>query len=478
MATAVVTVADKFPEGTSVSAYTRVSQALTQDGPSGTAVATATVTNGTATFTGVTEDERYVIYGYVSSTWVKQGFIVNDELDAVIYRGTEIATKAQLDALDTDTSAIEADVTAAEADIAALEADVAIINEFINVKNYGCTGDGTTDDTTGFLAALAAAEAATSTGAKVVAPPGTYLLDGEINFDQFVAFEGAGARECTLKLNDSGSYLHFNEYGGATNSRGGKVSGFHVDGNNVATTCMHIHHSVNRNFSDFRVTRAGDNGIGMLCTASQNCNITGFDIEVTRAGTSALKVTDSSGSCRFAKYSIIGGGYAGIWVTQDNSGGQEGIGYPEPRYCSFDDGIVEHGDPTTTCAVRIHSGRDLWFTRQALFVGTDQPSAGPYTIVEINDAGAGTTSFNTFDLGSVSGGTDPQKDSTAFDIQAGSDTYRTRIANYSFGNNTFGVVAASGQTVEVDNYRGPSTDTMFSGAGTIISRTFGATTYT
>lgn len=473
---AALNVAGVFPDGTVVGAYSAGSQPSdSRAAPSGSPVATATVSSGSLTFSGLTEDASYLAIAQVSGAWTRYGFIVNELPAGTFLDGVEIATQT---ALDAEASTRASADTSLDTRVDALEASIVVVDEAITLKQYGCEGDGTTDDTTAFNAALTAAENATSTGGKIIGEPGTYLLDGEINFDQFVTFEGAGARECVLKLNDAGSMVHFNEYGGATNSRGGEVKGFHVDGNNVATTCVHIHHSVNRNFSDIRVTRAGDNGIGMLCTASQNCNITGFDIEVTRTGTTALKVTDSSGSCRFAKYSIIGGGYAGIWVTQDNSGGQEGIGYPEPRYCTFDDGIVEHGDPTTTCAVRIHSGRDLWFTRQALFVGTDQPSAGPYTIVEINDAGAGTTSFNTFDMGAASGGTDPQKDSTAFDIQAGSATYRTRIANYSFGNNTFGVVAASGQTVEVDNYRGPSTDTMFSGAGTIISRTFGATTYT
>lgn len=421
-------------------------------------------------------------------------------------------------------------------------ADIAVLNEFINVKAsaYGCVGDGTTDDTTAFTAALTAAAAATSAGGKVVAPPGTYLLDGEIAFDQFVSFEGAGARECTLKMNDAASRVLFNEYGGGTNSRGGRVSGFQVNGNSLSTVCMEVELAVNRSFSDFRIISPGTNGIGLLVQGAQNCNFRDFDIECnSAAGTTGIKVTNSVGSCRFDNYSILEGNYAGVWVTQTDSGAQYGIGYPEPRYITFDNGIIEHGDPSTACAMRIHSGRDIWVTRQQMFVATDQASSGVYTIVEINDAGAGTTSMLVFDKGSVSGGavttqlnggvTLPQatitvdstsgfgdsgtfevdgnivtytgktattftgctggsgavaddevvtqKESTAFDIQSGSSTYRTRIADYSFGNNRFGVVAAASQTVEVDNYRGPSTDTMFSGAGTIISREFGATAY-
>lgn len=356
----------------------------------------------------------------------------------------------------------------------ALSADIAVINEFLNVKNYGCAGDGTTDDTTDFQAALDAAAGAT-TGGKVVAPPGNYLLDGEINFDQNVAFEGAGERECILTLNDGGSYLHFNEPGAETNSRGGKVSGFHVDGNNAALVCIHSHKSVNRSFSNFRVSRPA--GIGLLVDASQNCNFENFDVEATNALTTGIKVTDSAGSCRFAKFSIVGGDYAGIWVTQDNAGGQEGIGYPEPRYCTFDNAIVEHGDPSTACAMRIHSGRDIMVTRSQLMVATDVPSSGPYVIIEINDSGEGTVNQIHFDKCSVHGGADPQKDSTGFEISGGTNAY-VRIRDINFGNNTIGIDADTGQQVECLSYRGPSTDTMFAGAGTIARRAFGATSIT
>lgn len=54
----------------------------------------------------------------------------------------------------------------------------------------------------------------------------------------------------------------------------------------------------------------------------------------------------------------------------------------------------------------------------------------------------------------------------------------TRILNCNFGNNSIGIDADTGQQVECLSYRGPSTTTMFSGAGTIARRAFAATSIT
>src|SRR5262245_54016509 len=47
-------------------------------------------------------------------------------------------------------------------------------SSFINVKNYGAMGDGATDDTTAFQAAV---NALPSAGGTVYVPPGDYVID-------------------------------------------------------------------------------------------------------------------------------------------------------------------------------------------------------------------------------------------------------------------------------------------------------------
>lgn len=70
MATAVLHANDRFPAGTSVSAYSLTPGTSVPSGvaPSGSAVATATVaTDGSLTFTGLTAEARYYAYASVSS---------------------------------------------------------------------------------------------------------------------------------------------------------------------------------------------------------------------------------------------------------------------------------------------------------------------------------------------------------------------------------------------------------------------------
>lgn len=99
MATVTIPTADKFPDGTTLSVYLRESQAASQAKPTGTPVATVATALGVATISGLTEDERYVAWGEVGGEWRRQGFTVNLEADPITVRGVEVATKAQLDAL-------------------------------------------------------------------------------------------------------------------------------------------------------------------------------------------------------------------------------------------------------------------------------------------------------------------------------------------------------------------------------------------
>lgn len=60
---------------------------------------------------------------------------------------------------------------------------------WLDVKAYGATGDGATDDTTAIQAAVNAIPAA---GGVVFVPPGVYLISGPINLNAFVIVRGVG----------------------------------------------------------------------------------------------------------------------------------------------------------------------------------------------------------------------------------------------------------------------------------------------
>lgn len=355
---------------------------------------------------------------------------------------------------------------------------VAVIGETVDLDTSGATDEASALQT--------AIDNVQSQGGGVVLLPATNYSSGYIkigsliDIPQAVCLRGQGQRETRLLCSAAGAGLRFNYYDGVTtNTRGGECGGFHIDGNNTATTVMKVDKAANRSFSDFRSSRPGANGISLLVETAQNCNFDRFDLEATRAtsNTTGIKVTESAGSCRFSRFSLNEYSYADVHITQDTAGGQKGVSYPEPRYCSFDDGIIERGDCSTAVGIRIHSARDLWFSRLVLSLGVGDTVSSDYPLVEIDDSGAGATRQIYFDRGGSGGNTSPAKHSIAFDVQSGAADYYTRITNWQFGNNTIGVQAASGQTVELDAYNNTSTTTLTSGSGTFNKRAMGASTY-
>lgn len=77
----------------------------------------------------------------------------------------------------------------------------------LNVKSYGATGNGSTDDTSAFNAALAAAPAS---GAEIYVPAGTYKLTGTLNVvNKSIAFRGEGQRISNLRWDAGTDGLSF-----------------------------------------------------------------------------------------------------------------------------------------------------------------------------------------------------------------------------------------------------------------------------
>lgn len=91
-------VSGTFPDGTALGAYDAVSQPAENSVPIGTPVATGTVTDGSVTFSDLTEDATYIATGLVGSTYPRYGFTVNTLPAGLYHDGIEIATQAGLDA--------------------------------------------------------------------------------------------------------------------------------------------------------------------------------------------------------------------------------------------------------------------------------------------------------------------------------------------------------------------------------------------
>lgn len=81
------------------------------------------------------------------------------------------------------------------------------LTDIVSVKDYGATGNGSTDDTNAEIAAINAVCAAG--GGTVYYPPGTYITDaGSItSFCNGIFFEGAGAQASNIKTNSTTGVL-------------------------------------------------------------------------------------------------------------------------------------------------------------------------------------------------------------------------------------------------------------------------------
>lgn len=148
----------------------------------------------------------------------------------------------------------------------------------LNVQDFGATGDGTTDDTAAFVAAIAAATNAVNPngtigsigrGAVVYAPHGVYKITASLSFPNGVALQGDGMWTSQLKFVldvavPGARWVSDTQYGW-----GGFVRDISLAGSG---SCTHVLHVVN--WGNFDVQNAliggGVNGIyiadGISCT--------------------------------------------------------------------------------------------------------------------------------------------------------------------------------------------------------------------
>jgi hypothetical protein len=143
--------------------------------------------------------------------------------------------------------------------------------QYANVKDYLAAGDGTTDDTTAIVNALAAADA-------VYFPPGTYLTSTVTLTAGKILF-GVGALSI-IKLK-AGTNSHLISIGAVS---GVQITRLKLDGNKSANTGtshgVYINNSTNTVLSDLAIINTVKDGVnvtgGATGTIISNAAITGF----------------------------------------------------------------------------------------------------------------------------------------------------------------------------------------------------------
>jgi hypothetical protein len=87
-----------------------------------------------------------------------------------------------------------------------------LFSDTVNVKDYGATGDGTTDDKSAIEAAISAA---TTSGGIVYLPPGVYYVSGAVSIPDEVHLFGAG--DYATEVKSTGDYAVFSMVGASDN---------------------------------------------------------------------------------------------------------------------------------------------------------------------------------------------------------------------------------------------------------------------
>lgn len=297
----------------------------------------------------------------------------------------------------------------------------------VNVKQYGATGNGTTDDTTAIQAAINTA--ANTPGSIVFFPVGTYIVSGTITYPGNISLVGSGD-------NDSGTIIRVKTGTGLTtpvlasadwNSNsttcGNPVAirDLNIDGNS-ATSGTGAHGLVLMNYFSIvercTVSNVAGNGIHFTAHSANNTHITNTCVEVKlsrlqirNVGGSGIRVNDSGSplnSCTdgFLEDCIIqNAGLAGInidmgpgWYLAGNHVYGTGTGAIVVNKCFSTRVIGNYVDGFGSGSSTFIGGIDLTCLDGrgssciGNHVGFESSSAtGPYRGIRVTGSGSNTT---------------------------------------------------------------------------------------
>lgn len=160
--------------------------------------------------------------------------------------------------------------------------------EVFNVKDFGATGDGVTDDSVSIQAALTAAKA--SPPSLVLFPPGTYSVSAQLSIGSVTTLSGYGAK-LFLATNANVHVLR-----GETGATDITILGLAIDGNMA------------------NQSGSGGHGISLNGTALSSKRLAVQDCRITNCKETGIFAT-SCEEVQFTNNIVTGGGGEGIQVT-------------------------------------------------------------------------------------------------------------------------------------------------------------------
>jgi hypothetical protein len=161
------------------------------------------------------------------------------------------------------------------------------LRDRVSVKDFGATGDGTTDDT----AAIALGITAAGTSAILHFPAGTYLISSTLTFKSYYRWQGDGA--ANTKINYSGSGTAISNDSILTDHA--TLSEFHLSDTGTGTVGMALGHSRNLYAAHITVTGFTTNwAVNKSTVGISNYRNTFFKCTSSTSATTGWLIGDST----------------------------------------------------------------------------------------------------------------------------------------------------------------------------------------
>ena len=194
---------------------------------------------------------------------------------------------------------------------------------WVNARDAGCAGNGSTNDTTplqnalNFLGSLG--------GGTVFLPPGQYRIEAPVTVPHGVDLWGSGGHRnpgatpaTVIQAATAAAQLVFGSPAGAAGSRGGLSGNFVVDGMGVAdaaTGLLFLDLCVERQFTAITVVRSHRHGV--VIERTQNCTFTA--LQISQSLQDGLVLDKGAGGNAFLRCELDGSGVTNVRIKNTPS---------------------------------------------------------------------------------------------------------------------------------------------------------------
>lgn len=323
-----------------------------------------------------------------------------------------------------------------------------LLGEVINVRDFGATGDGSTNDGPAIQAAINA-----RTGI-VYLPPGTYVCENAIALKDQLTIFGAGARSSVVKFTGNTRGFTFEPPPGTTGDQI-RLSGFRIEGHAAALELVHVKKAAMLYFDELIIRDTNE-----TCLYLENCyNIVMHHLAIEGADQYGIHLKGGEGTptnvwsitgCNFQPH-LNRVGLAALCI--------EGSGFGGVRDSVFEGGIVTDPPAGINTAILLKGATNVEVAanfmelfRLSVIDFRDAPSSGirialnaihsgrndsPENLVE---AGSGLADFLIIEqnrFGGVAGGNCFNPGQTA------TFAYRMNFKDFSGGAHVFGFVESN-----------------------------------